>query len=82
MVLVNYSPNEYVMCLFCHQDTTRATQPNLLAKYTWKQGCGVGVGVARSRRFSGGVRFLRTVGVGVGIGFFDVQIESLFTSRS
>ena len=37
-----------------------------------QQGCGVGVRVARSRIFLGGfgVGFLRTPGVGVGVGFF------------
>ena len=37
-----------------------------------KQGRGVGVGVARNRRFLGGIRveFLRTPGVGVSVGFF------------
>jgi len=38
------------------------------AKYNRNQGCGVGVGVARSRRFLVGVAigFLKTLGVRVG----------------
>jgi len=35
-----------------------------------KQGCGVGAGVVRSWRFLGGVGFLTTLGVVVGVGFF------------
>jgi len=43
------------------------------------QGWGVGVRVARSRRFLGEVGFLTTLGVGVGVGFFcptpEVQLD-------
>jgi len=34
------------------------------------QGCGVGVGVARSRRFLGGVEVGFLITLGVGVGFF------------
>jgi len=46
------------------------------------QGCGVGVGVVRSRKFLGGVGFLATLGVGVG--FFcptptpNVQLDHFY----
>jgi len=45
--------------------TVSSSQNPISAACTWDLGCGVGV--ARSRRFLGGVRFLRTLRVGVGL---------------
>ena len=56
------------------------------AAKTIGQGCGVRV--VRSRRFLGGVGFLTTLGVGVGVGFFcpkptpDVQLDHFLKSHS
>jgi len=41
---------------------------------SYQQGCGVGPGVVRSRRFSGGVGFLITLGVGVRF-FFRLRLR-------
>jgi len=55
-----------------------------IQKYEFHQCCGAGVGVVRSRRFLGGVGFLTTLGVGVGVGFFcptpiaDIQLDDCF----
>ena len=68
-----------------HSDRCRFGTETCGACAAWVQGCGVGV--ARSRRFLGGVGVGFPTTLGVGVGFLSDSdsgsaIESFFTSHS